>query len=105
MSRILIKTEVPANGKSEIDQPALAKDFVITHLVFNAGAVPGMYLTGIWDNGNRILPSILGMSVLTLTKRIRDMKMKANHSYRLEFSNKSKQSVSLDLEIHGNLQR
>lgn len=103
MSRIVIKIEIPPGQKGIIEQPPVAKDFHVTHLVFNSGAVPGMYLTGLWQNGNRILPSILGISVVTLTNRIRSMVLKANTSLKLEFSNKSKNVVLLDMEIHGNL--
>lgn len=103
MSRIVIKTEIPPGQKAEIIQSPISKDFHVSHLVFNSGAQPGIYLTGLWQNGSRLLPAILGMSVLTLTNRIRNMKLKANTELKLEFTNKSKGYVLLDLEIHGDL--
>ena len=103
MSRITIKTEIPPGEKSIIEQSPIPKDFQVTHLVFNSGAIPGIYLSGLWQNGKRIIPAIFGIPVLTLTNRIRNMVLKANTALKLEFSNKSKNSVVLDLEIHGHL--
>jgi hypothetical protein len=105
MSRILIKGEIEPNSKLTTVQGALGGDFAVTHLVFNSGLVPGIYLTGVWQNERRVLPSILSISVLKLTSMIEKMVLKAGTELKLEFSNKSKSPVSLNLEIHGNLRK